>query len=78
MERTYERRKRRSLHHHILRHAGVEKGALVVHGDVEGEPRRLGRWRAAGEQAWIGSIVGKGEAHVERDLLGYGTLVTTP
>ena len=33
---------------------------------------------AAGDEAILLAVVGEREAHVERDLLGYGTLVTTP
>ena len=55
---------------------------LHMGGHGEGESRRLGGGRAArcaaGDEAILLAVVGEREAHVERDLLGYGTLVTTP
>ena len=55
---------------------------LRIAGHGEGESRRLGGGRAArcaaGDEAILLAVVGEREAHVERDLLGYGTLVTTP
>ena len=55
---------------------------LHIAGHGEGESRRLGGGRAArcaaGDEAILLAVVGKREAHVERDLLDYGTLVTTP
>ena len=54
---------------------------LRIAGHGEGESRRLGGARAArcaaGDEAILLAVVGEREAHVERDLLSYGTLVTT-
>ena len=54
---------------------------LRIAGHGEGESRRLGGGRAArcaaGDEAILLAVVGEREAHVERDLLSYGTLVTT-
>ena len=53
-----------------------------IAGHGEGESRRLGGGRAArcaaGDEAILLAVVGEREAHVERDLLRYGTLVTPP